>query len=145
MEIKEKIKKLHIESRKNKNNIAKETYESVLSLIQSNEIALRKELEDSEIIAIIQKVIKQFQETADFAKNGSRDNTNELESVRILQELLPRQLTDEEVIEFIKDYVEVNNLPLTKGSTGIVVKAIVAKSEGMTDGKTVSRLFNELL
>ena len=73
MEIKEKIKKLHIESRKNKNNIAKETYESVLSLIQSNEIALRKELEDSEIIAIIQKVIKQFQETADFAKNGSRD------------------------------------------------------------------------
>lgn len=145
MEIKEKIKKLHIESRKNKDNVAKETYESVLSLVQSNEIALRKELEDFEIIAIIQKVIKQFQETADFAKNGGRDNTNELESVRILQELLPRQLTDEEVLEFIKGYVEVNNLPLTKGSTGIVVKAIVAKSEGMTDGKTVSRLFNELL
>ena len=145
MEIKEKIKKLHVESRKNKDNVAKETYESVLSLIQSNEIALRKELEDFKIIAIIQKVIKQFQETADFAKNGGRDNANELESVRILQELLPRQLTDEEVRVLIRDYVAVNEIPFTKASTGIVVKDIVSQNEGMTDGKTVSRIFNEVL
>ncbi|GKY87220.1 GatB/YqeY domain-containing protein [Sinisalibacter aestuarii] len=80
------------------------TLRLINAAIKDRDIALRgtgeeTEVSDEEILAILGKMVKQRQESARAYEEGGRLELaeKELAEVTIIEEFLPRQLTDEEV------------------------------------------------
>ena len=145
--MKEKIKSLHLQARKNKNNEDKAAYEGAIVALDSREKELQRELNDAEQTAIVQKVIKQYKETAaGFAAKG--DSVKEqlaLYDASLLEILLPQELTESEVKDLILSVTAEATLTIEKKNMGNVVKLVVAKANGKTNGKVVSSVFISLL
>lgn len=142
--MKDKFQKLHLEARKAKEVVKKDAYETVLNAIQQKEIELRRDLSEPEVVAIAQKTIKQFRETADFAYQAGKSNVDEKIKASAIEELLPKQLSDEELLPLIQDIITKHGLPLEKRSLGIVM-GFIKGAKLNTTGEVVSRLFNTLL
>lgn len=67
----------------------------------------RDQVDDSEILALLQKMIKQRRESAEIYKKGGRLELAEQEEaeVSVIEEFLPQQMTEEESRAAIKDVV----------------------------------------
>lgn len=58
----------------------------------------KERVDDAEILALLQKMIKQRRESADIYKQNGREELaeQELEEIAIIEEFLPRQMSEEE-------------------------------------------------
>lgn len=155
MTIRNKITSLFLEARKSKNARDKQAYEILINSIQNKEIELKGEtdrvkgfLTDSEVVTIVQKSIKECAESKAYATKAKK-STEEIENwdkvIELLNNLLPTSLTHSEVIALIKEVTTEQNIALEKKNMGTIVKAVVAASNGRTDGKTVSTLLIQVL
>jgi uncharacterized protein YqeY len=80
------------------------TLRLVMAAIKDRDITLRVDgvehaIEDDEILAILGKMIKQRKDSAQAYENADRTELaeQELSEIKIIQEFLPKQLSDEEV------------------------------------------------
>ncbi|HLS43437.1 MAG TPA: GatB/YqeY domain-containing protein [Paenalcaligenes sp.] len=75
------------------------TLRLLLSAIQSREIEVQRELDDAEILAIIEKQVKQRRESITaFTKAGRTDSAEqEQHELDVLQHYLPQQASEQEV------------------------------------------------
>ena len=85
------------------------TLRLVMAAIKDRDIALRVDgvehsIGDDEILAILGKMIKQRKDSAQAYENADRTALaeQELSEIKIIQEFLPKQLSDEEVEEAVK-------------------------------------------
>lgn len=85
------------------------TLRLVMAAIKDRDIALRVDgvehsIADDEILAILGKMIKQRKDSAQAYENADRQELaqQELSEIKIIQEFLPKQLSDEEVEEAVK-------------------------------------------
>lgn len=133
----------------NKNEDRKRVLGNLIAQIKNKEIELRaknKELSDEDIISIIQKIIKQNTEANEmFAKGGRNDliEQNNIEN-NILQEFLPKQLTNEEIDDIIKSTISDVNATSIK-DMGKVIGQIKSKYAGQVDMSVVSSKIKEIL
>ena len=65
--------------------------------------------------------------------------------IEILESYLPRQLTEEEIKTAIESILTEKGLEPVKKSQGVVMKEIMAKYKGQTDGKTVNKVLSTIL
>ena len=67
----------------------------------------KKELEDTDIVKLIQKLIKQRKEAAEqFVAAGRQELAdNELAEAKVLEEYVPRQLTPEEIEVKVREII----------------------------------------
>ena len=133
----------------NKNEDRKRVLGNLIAQMKNKEIELRaknKELSEEDIISLIQKIIKQNTEANEmFAKGGRNDliKQNNIE-INILQEFLPKQLTDEEINDIIKStIVDVNAVSIK--DMGKVISQIKSKYAGQVDMSIVSSKIKEIL
>jgi len=124
---------------------------SVLSFLRADMMntALAKKkakLDDSEVIAVIKKQIKQRQDSIDQFTKGNRADMAEKEAkeLEILKAYLPPELPADEIKKIIEEVI------LEVGAQGIkdigrVMKEVTAKIAGQADGKLVSDLVKERL
>lgn len=133
----------------NKNEDRKRVLGNLIAQMKNKEIELRaknKELSDEDTISIIQKIIKQNTEANEmFAKGGRNDliEQNNIE-INILQEFLPKQLTDEEIDDIIKlTIADVNAISIK--DMGKVIGQIKSKYAGQVDMSVVSSKIKEIL
>jgi len=133
----------------NKNEDRKRVLGNLIAQMKNKEIELRaknKELSEEDIISLIQKIIKQNTEANEmFAKGGRNDliEQNNIE-INILQEFLPKQLTDEEINDIIKStIVDVNAVSIK--DMGKVISQIKSKYAGQVDMSIVSSKIKEIL
>ena len=103
-------------------------------------------LEDGEILEVIQKSLKQHQESVDAFTKGDRPEMAEKEAheARILKEYLPSQLSEEELKALIQAAIQELGVSGPSGM-GPVMKAVNPKVRGRADGRTMSRLVAQLL
>jgi uncharacterized protein YqeY len=133
----------------NKNEDRKRVLGNLIAQMKNKEIELRaknKELSDEDIISLIQKIIKQNTEANEmFAKGGRNDliEQNNIE-INILQEFLPKQLTDEEINDIIKSTIADVNAVSIK-DMGKVIGQIRTKYAGQVDMSVVSSKIKEIL
>ena len=133
----------------NKNEDRKRVLGNLIAQMKNKEIELRvknKELSDEDIISIIQKIIKQNTEANEmFAKGGRNDliEQNNIEN-NILQEFLPKQLTNEEIDDIIKSTISDVNATSIK-DMGKVIGQIKSKYAGQVDMSVVSSKIKEIL
>ena len=119
----------------------------VLSTIKTLQIEKNiKSLDDDSVIQILQRHVKQHRESIEQFTRGGRPDLADKESseLKILEEYLPKQLTEEELIAIIKTVVSETGAAV-KSDTGKVMKAVMEKAKGKADGKTISKLVGQLL
>ena len=133
----------------NKNEDRKRVLGNLIAQMKNKEIELRaknKELSDEDTISLIQKIIKQNTEANEmFAKGGRNDliEQNNIE-INILQEFLPKQLTNEEIDDIIKLTIADVNASSIK-DMGKVIGQIKSKYAVQVDMSVVSLKIKEIL
>ena len=119
----------------------------VLSTIKTLQIEKNiKSLDDDSTIQILQRHAKQHRESIEqFGKGGRQDLVDkEKAELKILDEYLPQQMTEEELVAVIKTAIA-DIGAVAKSDTGKVMKAVMEKAKGKADGKTINRLIGQLL
>lgn len=111
--------------------------------IQRVAIDKRKDqLEDKEIIQVLSHQAKQCKETIEAATKADRQDilSRATEEIAIINTYLPQQLTESDVKQLIEEAVKEVGL-----NQGQIMKYVMAKAAGATDGKIVSGLVGKRL
>ena len=143
-----KIQEALILAIKSKDTIRVSALRSIKAAITEAKTAAngKKELEDSDIVKIIQKLAKQREESAAIYKEHSRDDlaNNELAELNVLNDFLPKKLTEDELIAVIERYIKELNATTIK-DMGKVIGAINKEYMGKVDGSVVAKLVKSKL
>jgi len=101
--------------------------------------------EDDEI-KVLQKLAKQRRESADIYQSKNREDLYkiEVEELEVIEEFLPKQLSREELVLFIKDVIAKTGASSVK-DMGKVMGAANKELAGKADGKAISEVVKELL
>lgn len=104
------------------------------------------ELTDGDIQKIIQKLVKQRKDSADQYIAASRQDLadNELAEMEMMQEYLPKQLTEDEIAVEVKKVIEETGASTMK-DMGKVMGIINKRFAGQVDGKVVSIIVKNAL
>ena len=127
------------------------TLRLINAAIKDREIALRgegegAEVDDAAILAILGKMVKQRQESARIYEEGGRLDfaERELNEIRVIEEFLPRQLSQDEVGQAITEAI-VEAGASSIGDMGKVMAALKAKYTGQMDFGAAGPRIKELL
>ena len=117
-------------------------------LLAKTQTGTQEELSEEEGIKILQKLVKQRNDSATiFSEQGREDlATPELLQIAVIEKFLPEQLSEDEVREVIKAIVEQGEY-VEQGMKAMgTVMGLATKELGRkADGKTSSKLVKELL
>ena len=105
-----------------------------------------KELDEAGEIKMVQKLIKQRQDSLDIFNKHGRDDLAviEKEEIEVLQRYLPKQLSVDELKPMIQKIISDTGAAGMK-DMGKVMGMATKQLAGQADGKTVSGLVKELL
>ena len=122
------------------------TLRLLLSALHNEEIKERRELTTEEIHRTIATLCKQRAEAAELFKKGGRAELAEKEEaeLKVLQRFLPQPLSEDEVRNLIKVSIDEVGAK-TIQDLGKVMKQLMPRVSGRTDGKRVNQLARELL
>ena len=122
------------------------TLRLLLAAIQNEEIRLRKELGPDEIQKVISTLTKQRSESIELYRKGGRDDLARKEEaeLKILQQFLPQPLTEKEVEALIRESIAESGARGVQ-DLGKVMKQVMPKVSGRSDGKRVNELAKALL
>jgi len=117
-----------------------------MSAIKQVEVDTRKELSDEDIIKIIQKSIKQREESATQYKEAGREDLyeKEMKEAKILKSYLPKQLSDEELESEIRKIIDEVNATSLK-DMGKIMGVATKKLAGVADGKRINQMVKKIL
>jgi uncharacterized protein YqeY len=115
------------------------TIRLILSAIKQQEVDSRKDLEDSDIIAILDKMSKQRRESIDQYEKAGRDDLagKEKAELEIIQTYLPSQLGDDEIASMIDEAIKTTGAEVMK-DMGKVMGILKPKMQGRADMAAVS-------
>jgi len=104
------------------------------------------DLDQAGEIKLVQKLIKQRQDSLDiYVKQGREDlAATEKEEIAVLQKYLPEQLSEEELTPILKEIIESSGASSMK-DMGKVMGMASQKLAGKADGKTISSIIKNLL
>lgn len=104
------------------------------------------ELDAEAEIKLVQKLIKQRQDSLDIYKEQGRQDlaSVEEEEIAVLKRYLPEQLSEEELIPLIKGFIADSGAESMR-DMGKVMGMASQKLAGKADGKTISTIVKNLL
>ncbi len=114
--------------------------------IQMEELNQKKELQDDDIIGIIAKQIKTRKESIlEFEKGNRQDLIDQAKAeIAILDEYMPEQLSEEEVIKEIDKAFELLN-PTNLSDMGKIMGYLTPILKGKADMGDISKMIRERL
>ena len=101
---------------------------------------------DADVIAVVQKQIKQRRDSIESYEKGGRTDLAEKEKqeLAVLGAYLPKQMSEEELLVLVKAAIsEVG--ATSKAQMGAVIKAVMPKVAGRAEGRVVSQLVQQNL
>ena len=134
------------EAMKNKDNEKRDAIRFLMSALKQIEVDERKELSDADIIKIIQKSLKQREDSMIAFKEAGREDlyAKELAEAAILKVYLPEQLSDEALKAIIQKHIEAIGATSLK-EIGKIMPLVLAECSGVADGKRINMLAKEIL
>lgn len=105
-----------------------------------------QQLEDVDIIRVIQKQVKQREDSiASFQQAGRVEMAEkEQKEMVILQHYLPQLMNDDELAKLVDQAIQKTGAT-AKVQMGLVMKEVMAAAAGRADGKKISALVNQKL
>ncbi len=146
MLLKDRIRNDIKEAMKAKDTEKRDALRLLSSAMKQIEVDERKELTDDDVIAIIQKQIKQRNDAAQQYKDAGRDELYDKETaeIRIFEAYLPAQLGDDELEAEVRAIIEETGAQSMK-DMGKVMGVASKKLAGKADGKRISTCVKALL
>lgn len=122
------------------------TLRLLLSALHNEEIRVRKELTADEIQKIIATLCKQRGEAIEMFRKGGREELAEKEEAElvVLKRYLPQPLSEDEVAALIRASIDEAGAKGI-GDLGRVMKLLMPKVSGRSDGKRVNEIAKALL
>ena len=122
------------------------TLRMAISEIQREEIDKRSDLSDREVIAILQRMIKQRKDSSNQFRSAGREELSfkEEREIEILSEFLPEQLSEDEIKEIVFNSIKSLNAK-TPQDIGKIMGSLKLDLQGKADMSLVSKLVKENL
>ncbi len=146
MAFKTKIDGEMVLAAKAKDKIRLSALRMLKSGLHNREIDLKRELGDAEFLQLLSSMVKQRKDSIEqFAKGGRTDLVEKEEAeLKVIEEFLPTQLSEEELDATIAEVVREVNAEGIR-DMGKVMKALMPKLTGRADGKTVGEKVKAVL
>ena len=150
MSLKKQIEDKLNEALKAKDKNTYPTLRLVVSAIKDAEIAGRtkgqKEMLDSDITAILKKMIKQRKESAEIYKESDRADLEKKENdeIEIIEQYMPSQINDDEIDKLISEIIDETGSSNIK-DMGRVMTILKEKYSGQMDFGKASLIVKEKL
>ena len=147
MEIRDRIMNDIKTAMKEKNQVRLNALRFLQSAIKNREIDMRPNpITHDEVIGVIKRLVKQRKESIDQYKAGGRQDLVDQETAElaILEELLPAQLSPDQVTAVVKEVILALNAKTPK-DMGAVIKEVIARTQGNADNKLVSETVKKSL
>lgn len=141
-EIKKKLQQDMKDAMRARNQVVLDTVRGVIAEVKKTEIDTRKELDDSGVLAVLQKEMKKRRDAMGFAEQGQRADIIEQAraEMAILERYLGAQLSDAELEELIRSLVEGG-----ADNIGKVMGGLNKEHKGKFDGKRASEIAKSML
>ena len=150
MSLKNQIEEKLNKALKEKDKSTYPTMRLIVSAIKDAEIANRtkekKDISDSDITAILKKMIKQRNESCDVYKKAGRTEllNNENKEIEVINAFLPKQLSEDETKKICEEAVKSVGAVSMK-DMGKVMGSLKSKHSDTLDFSKVSPIIKELL
>lgn len=144
--LKERLQNDLKEAMKNKDNSKRDAIRFLMSALKQIEVDERKELSDADIIKIIQKSLKQREDSMMAFKEAQRVDLyeKELAEATLLKVYLPEQLSDDALKAIIQKHIDAVGATSLK-ELGKIMPLVLAECAGVADGKRINILAKEIL
>lgn len=112
----------------------------LFSQIKNKEIDLKRPLTDEEAVKLLQTEAKRRKEAIEAYQTGGRQDLVEKESYQlsVIEEYLPKQLTDEEILAIVSSIKAAN----PGGDFGTLIRETMKQAAGRADGGRVAALIH---
>ena len=129
-----------------KNDLVRDTIRMFLSEVQRFEIDNKEEVDDAKALQIINKMIKQRNDSISQFKEGDREDLadKEQQEVEILSKYKPEQLSEEDITEKVKSAIEETGAESMQ-DIGKVMGVLKAALAGSADMGLVSKIVKDQL
>jgi len=144
--LQDKLNAAFRQAMKDHDELRRSVLRMVLSAVKYVEIDKRKTLEDGDVLDVLQKEVKQHNESIEAYEKGGRQDLADKEKaeLKILEEYLPKQLTRDEIAAEARKIIEEAGAK-GPGDKGKVMPKIIAKLKGQADGKVINEVVTQLL
>ena len=129
-----------------KNDLVRDTIRMFLSEVQRFEIDNKEEVDDSKALQIINKMIKQRNDSISQFKEGGREDLadKEQQEVEILSKYKPEQLSEEVIAEKVKSAIQESGAESMQ-DIGKVMGILKSALAGSADMGLVSKIVKDQL
>ena len=146
MSLKERIVADMKTAMRNRETVKLETIRLLRAAIQRKEVDSRTELEDSGVLQIVQKQVKQCKDAASQFQQGGRPDLADREQahVVILETYLPAQLSDAEMDALVEEAIQQTGATSMK-EMGQVMGVVKSRAQGQADMGVISGKIKSIL
>jgi uncharacterized protein YqeY len=146
MSLKAEIQDAMKAAMKSADRLALSTLRLLLAALHNEEINSRRELTPEEIRRTISTLCKQRTEASELFRKGGRGDLADKEAaeLKVLQRFLPQPLSEDEIRVLIKCSIEEVGAKDVQ-DLGKVMKQLMPRVSGRSDGKRVNELAREIL
>ena len=122
------------------------TIRLILAAVKQREVDERITLDDTDVLAIIDKMVKQRRDSIEQFDKAGRDDLSKVErfEIEVIQEYLPQQLTESEISEMITEVISSTGAESMR-DMGKVMGMLKPKMQGRADMGKVSGLIKKQL
>jgi len=141
MSLFDKISQDLIKAQKNKDTIRLSTLRMLKSDLKYKQIEKISSLTEEEELSVLSSAVKKRKDSIEQFKQANREDlvAQEEAELEIILEYLPKQLSEEELTDLIDQAIQESGA-VSKADLGKVMKVLMPKVKGRSDGKLVSSL-----
>jgi len=132
---------------RNKDQLRLSVLRMMKSAVKLKEVEKMKPLEENEVIAVLNTLVKQRKDSVEQFRKGGREELAQKEEseIKIIEEYLPAAASEDEIRKAINDAVQETGAASMK-DMGKVMKTALARLAGKSaDGSRVSQMVKEKL
>lgn len=134
------------EAMKNHDTEAKTTWSMLLQALEKKEKDKMATLTEADELSVLDKELKAYRETADYAQKANRiaAYTEAMKSIELLTPLKPNMMSEDEIRMEIANVYATGEFPPLKANKGKIMKSL-SYLKGKADMKLVNKLVDESL
>ena len=147
MTLQEKIQSHITDAMRSKDELRLSCLRMMKSAVKNKEIEKMKPLEEGEVLAILNTLVKQRKDSVEQFRKGGREELAQKEEaeIKIIEQYLPASASDEDITRAIAEAIQETGASSMK-DMGKVMQAVKVRLAGKTlDGGRVSQLVKEKL
>ena len=147
MTLQETIQSHLVSAMRSKDQLRLSVLRMMKSAVKNKEVDKMKALEEPEVIAVLNTLVKQRKDSVEQFRNGGREEMAQKEEaeIKIIEEYLPAAASEEDIRRAVEEAIQETGAASMK-DMGKVMKATLARLAGKSaEGSRVSQLVKEKL